>query len=506
VHLDKFSITQIKAVTFVLSFLLFVLLSWNTIINNDGILYLRALNASIEDGWRAAIPYFNWPFYIWMLTCVAKLFHLSAENAALVFNATACSLFSVGFLHLMQSLELKKSHFWIAAAVILMFPGINAHRDMILRDFGYWACYIFGISYLLRFNKDLRLKHAFAWLACLMTAVLFRIEAFLFLCLAPLSVLWTHRNSKACLRAALALYAFPLLLGVIAAVYLLKASSVDLGRFQSYSVYTDFILHGFGAYVKDRGLLVAKAFALEFPPEFGSTFLIGGVVFYLILISIRAFSLQLTLLWFWGNRTNRWQLPAYARAPIQWIFSLNVMMCGLFALRNGFLAERFLMGFLFLMLIFIPFYLPNLWAYILEHSSSRSAKNSKLAFLALLCALTCVDGLFTFGYSKEYLREAGHWLQTNTPVNSMVYASSFQVDYYAHRSGRNWGDNFTDEQLLNDLSNQNWRKYDYIAVRLRHKRSDFKQKLVELIPVKPIHQVANQRGDSVWIYDVRNLH
>jgi hypothetical protein len=506
VVLPKLTINQIKIFSFILSFLLLLLLSWNSVSNPDGILYMRAVDSTLRDGWKSAITFFNWPFYVWSLTIVAKLFHLSANGAALAFNALACGFLAIAFLQLMQSLELPEDKFIWAALVFLFFPGLNVQRDAILRDFAYWACYLFALSHLIFFNKYLKGKHAFYWSVFILGAALYRLEAVVMLTLLPLSVVWSHRQDGQWMRTLVHLYALPLFAVILAMVYYFTThQSIEVLRLANFVGYFDYFLNGWSVELVDKANGVARAFSNVLPLEFGLGFLFGGLAFFIFLISLRAFSLETAILWLWGYRKQSGTLPASAQAPIRFAIFLNLMIVATFALYNGFLAERFLMGYLLLLCAFLPFYLPAIWENIISASRSRSSKIIQSTFFILLCSTAAVDGTISFGHTKTYLKDAAQWIQENTPVNAIVYSSNLQVDYYAHRQGRHWNDNFTDEQALSDLSNQGWRKYDFIAMRVRGNNPELRQQMAEIIPTNPIFKTTNERGDGVWVFDVRGL-
>jgi hypothetical protein len=92
---------------------------------------------------------------------------------------------------------------------------------------------------------------------------------------------------------------------------------------------------------------------------------------------------------------------------------------------NYFISSRYLIPFIAVLMIWVPFALTHLW--------ERAPKALKFT-LGLILVYMFLSGVLSFGYSKQYLKEAGLWINHNTPVNAMLYTENKQVAYYADRT------------------------------------------------------------------------
>jgi len=114
-----------------------------------------------------------------------------------------------------------------------------------------------------------------------------------------------------------------------------------------------------------------------------------------------------------------------------------------------------------------------------------------------------VDGLYSSGRgSKTYLREAGHWLESQVTLESKVFSNDNRITYYSgmdverHRS--------TDSKHIKKmLSRGSWRKYDYIAIQLDHGDTALRRQTGKVLGV-PVETFSNSKQDSVLIFRVMN--
>jgi hypothetical protein len=139
---------------------------------------------------------------------------------------------------------------------------------------------------------------------------------------------------------------------------------------------------------------------------------------------------------------------------------------------NYFISSRYLMPFVAVLMVWVPFALIHLW--------ERAPKALKMT-LGLIFVYMFLSGVLSFGYSKQYLREAGLWINHNTPADALLYTENKHVAYYADRA-------------LTD----NPRKADVIAVYYSRKNPAAQRFIDEFSKDKQI-DFHNKRQDGVRV-------
>ena len=79
-------------------------------------------------------------------------------------------------------------------------------------------------------------------------------------------------------------------------------------------------------------------------------------------------------------------------------------------------------------MLWVPFALDRLW---LQATKERARAGFAIASVAIF--LTALGGIFSFGYSKSYIHEAGTWIVQNVPEKASIYINDYQLMYYAER-------------------------------------------------------------------------
>ncbi len=121
--------------------------------------------------------------------------------------------------------------------------------------------------------------------------------------------------------------------------------------------------------------------------------------------------------------------------------------------------------------------------------------------LALLfIVISAVGGLCDFGYSKAYIRDAGQWLSLHVPAKATLYSNDLQLMYYSNYFGNQLFVRSQADSGLHHLAHEQWKKYDYLALRVDQQELHSPTSILQEITVKPIEVFQNKRGDQVRIY------
>ena len=190
---------------------------------------------------------------------------------------------------------------------------------------------------------------------------------------------------------------------------------------------------------------------------------------------------------------------------------INISIVSVFLFANGFLSGRHVMSLALTLLVFVPPILKNLmnkWA--LDHRI-LSRRNWVYFGILIIFIYQAGDSLLSLGgTSKDYVKQAGHWLkeQVTTPIN--LYTNNQKIAYY---SGQSMGyDGYVDWRHLpqwqlniQTLQSLSWQQYDYLALWVTHDNFKERQQFSKHLGVEPIKVFENRKKDAVLIYKVPDL-
>ena len=179
------------------SVILSVLFSWfawrqYAVINPDGICYVLSAEQFASHGLKAVMQtcgQANWPFYSVLLALTTALSGLSLETSAFLLNTLFDAMAVLFFVLIVQRLNASPRIIFLGLLTILCAHDFNSVRDNIVRDHGYWMCYLASLYCLLRYVERPTFFWAGAFGISTIIATLFRIEGLVFFVLLPLSVL-----------------------------------------------------------------------------------------------------------------------------------------------------------------------------------------------------------------------------------------------------------------------------------------------------------------------------
>ena len=112
----------------------------DSVINNDGIEYVRTAELLSIGDWRAAFDTYKWPFYPFLMMLVGDVAGISYRWAGHALNTVFFSFAVVFFVAVVRGFGGRSR--WItliAMLVALIHPVFNEYRAFLIRDPGYLA-------------------------------------------------------------------------------------------------------------------------------------------------------------------------------------------------------------------------------------------------------------------------------------------------------------------------------------------------------------------------------
>ena len=392
------------------------------IVNNDAVTYLSVAQKFVDGVWNQAFTHYNWPFYSIFIATVSKLFSIDVSHAAYALNTVFTTLLTLAFVCIAKELSNNNRNIIIIAAlVILFFPSINKYRSFIIRDFGYLACYLWSLYFLVRFSSTLNKTSLLGWLLCTLMSILFRFEGIVFLLIVPYFLLIYATKKSPNKKTILILLSIVIpLIFISIVVWYLRSKYTGLINDANASGHTvnglmDLFFVTVNTKLNGQSLTATNYLWMLF----GN---IGDVVYQLLRrmsiinfgLAFYAYKYRLVLKKFLFNRI--WHIYV----------AINLVILVSFSFYNHFIVSRYTLATSLTLLILVPFAIKHMLTWAKE--SNKFAKYSAV-FVVLLLTIESIDKL-NIENKKYHIKDAGAWLSNHTVQGERIYSNNKLVIYY----------------------------------------------------------------------------
>lgn len=426
------------------------------IINNDAVTYLAIAQKLVDGYWNETFTYYSWPFYSILIAATANLFSLEVITAAYVANTLFAALISLAFVSIVRELSNNnRAIILIATLIIIFFPSINKYRSFIIRDFGYLACYLWSLYFLVRYSSNLNKTHLAGWLACALLSCLFRFEGIIFLLAIPYFLLLLA--AKRIPNKRIVLISLSIVIAIIFMALAFWYLNDKYTALISIAKVTGEDVNGlrdlFFANINqnsDGESMSAMSYIWLF---FGNV----GDVFYQLL---RRMSIIYFLLAGYAY-VNRLSLKNLLLKRIWIIYVLiNLLILISFSFYNHFIVSRYTLATSLTLLLIVPFAINTL---ILKAKNSNNLVKAMTLFVGFLLAVEAIDKL-NIENKKAYIKTSGAWISRHVAQDATIYSNNKLVIYYADRGpDSNLNDLYGFNMLIRNLDYKKLQNYDFVA-------------------------------------------
>jgi 4-amino-4-deoxy-L-arabinose transferase-like glycosyltransferase len=490
-----------------ISLLISLIMASKFFINNDGIFYVRAAEDFLANGLAATHSGLRWPFYPLLIAGLSYVTHVPLVTSALIWQALLQILLVISFISVIRLLGGNKTIQVIAAVIILLQPTLTEYRDSIIRDFGYWAFLITAFYYLLSYATNTSWKNLLGWTLSIGLATLFRIEGSVIIMLAPLLLLLSpHGTWKSQLKKIIYLYCPWIIVALLLSAFLIisKQDLSKLGRLADLNFWLHFMTSTFFLEWENMQEKLATLMHADFG-AYENAFLIGGLVGYIVALLLDVLKLVFAAViayGIWQRCLNKYVSISYRHLLYGFLF-INLLIPAIFVTHYWFLLGRFVTPAALVLLLWIPFTLPEL--YKRWQATSCAARFPRLLPLVLIIFSIVLlrEGMISFGPSSYIVKEGADWVKINTPTTAIIYTNSPQMAYYSERKGsddQGLGRTLPLTEVLS--SSGNWKNYNYLALYMKRKDKNAQQLVAEYLPFPALATFENRHGDQVRIYEV----
>jgi 4-amino-4-deoxy-L-arabinose transferase-like glycosyltransferase len=441
--------------------------TWDKVINTDGILYVNVANKISAGDWQGAMSIFNWPFYSWLISLVSRV-GLDPELAAHYLNALFFLTIVVAFISIVKCLGANRDVVVAAALLILLYPSLNEYRSYVIRDHGFLAGYLLALLSFLKYCETKSWFWAVAWGAAMTVASLFRVEGAFFLCLVPY-VLFLSRNGNWRHRVAWFLKAHVVFISATLGLlgwWFLAVGSVGnslLRRSQIVALwgYIRVLVSTLVEKLPEKAQAVSSMLH-EDASAYAMSVVVAAVLMMVCTETLKTVGPFFGILAGHGIGLEEFPQSKEKKRALLAFVTLNIGYLLAVTLLKFNLTGRSALTLAVTLILWMPSSL--LWLH--ESWTAKRGlplkKNWVFPTVCLGFLWFAAGGLISIGPSKDYLREAGLWIQGHATEAEVVFCNDTTVLYYAGRStgahtrSPQWAE--TVEALRAQA--EPWKKYD----------------------------------------------
>jgi hypothetical protein len=382
-------------------------------VGRDAALYIDIAQQVTEHGPNVAWATFDWPWFSFLLAGTHTVLHLPLELSAYLW----CALFFAGTSALMVDCVRQRSAQlagW-ACLVVLAMPAVNAFRNDIIRECGFWFFCTLTLWLALRWQaRGGWLRAALIHLA-IVAAALFRLEALL---LVPALALWQLPNLwSSSRRMQFAQFSLLPVLGLVA------VSVTGVLMSARVMLYLDMIEpHGVFASFQMLCEQFANSLINKYSQDEAGRIIFFGILATMAISFVKLmgpFAVPFVLRRNWGFLGVYWR----EYRPFAWTALLYLIVLVLFFIKQQFMNARYLS---FLNLLFVPVLAMGLAAFVRDFP--RWGK-----WLVVLGLLVMLSNVISTGAGKTHYVEAGRWLSAHVEPGAKTYFEDGRISYYAGR-------------------------------------------------------------------------
>lgn len=390
-----------------------VALSGTATVGRDAALYIDIAQQVVLHGTDAAWQHFDWPWFSFLLALTHRVTHLPLELSAYLW----CGLFFAGTSALMVDCVRRRSPEiagW-ACLVVLAMPAVNAFRNDIIRECGFWFFCTLTLWQALRWQALGGWLRAGLIHLAIVAAALFRLEALLLLpalALWQLPGLWRSGQRIRLLQ-----------LGLLPVLGLAVAAASGVLMSARFVLYLDMIAPQ-GVYASFQTL--SEQFANSLITKYSQDEA-GRIVFFGMLAAMAIsfvklagpFAAPFVLRRNWSVLSDYWR----DYRLFAWVALLYLVVLILFFIKLQFMNTRYLS---FLNLLFVPALAMALAAFARQFPRWIKA-------LVVVALLVMLSNVISTGAGKTHYVAAGRWLSEHVEPDAAAWFEDGRISYYAGR-------------------------------------------------------------------------
>ena len=449
-------------------------------INPDSVLYLEAAKLFIKGAWQAGFDVFPWPLYSLCIAFVSKITTFDVHLSAQLLNVLFFSIATYSFIKIIilaggqQRQIIAGALVWLSAQY--MIGGV---LEMLMRDEGFWAFFLFSLVFFIQFYQKHQLKNALLWQVCIIIATLFRIEAILYLLLLPCILLFqTQFSWQQKIVDFLKTHTINIALAsIIIAVFFTNdaLSSKLLGRLNE--IFTTDLWQQFTKNIQDKSQIMSSTVLGKYLEEFALPSLLLTFIYVMCVKAISTTGLINISLACFAIKYSKQLFNIEAFKVLSTTALIATLNMALIITKVFVLSGRYVLALSFVLMVFAAFYLADILF--------KNHANTKFKWLVIGLVLILLGGTVKNILPKKagynYQQDAIAWVTANNIENKPVFYDESRMRYYANASFiMPWADNWLNTLSL--LESKQIHQYDYLLINYTSKHANRKLQIAKQLP------------------------
>jgi hypothetical protein len=469
----------------------------------DTVLYFESARLIALGEFKAATQVFNWPLYSLCMAAVHKLTNLSIHHSAQVLSIVFFAITTTSFVKIIALGGGNKKT--MLAGALILFSSLYIVGDvleMLIRDQGFWACFLTSLVFFIHFKINHQYKAAFLWQIFAILAALFRIEAIMYLLFLPVSLLldakhsWQHR-----VRLFIKCHFLNIIagLGIILALNLSHQLSIkNFGRLQE--VFSSKIHNELTHTLLTKSQIMSEQVLAPSLEEFAVIGLLLTFMYVMIVKAISTTGIINCILAAYSTTQKKLIKPPVASVLKATTIIASINMA-LIITKVFLLSGRYVVALAFILMILAAFQLGKL----LTQYSQNKIQNKQLVaaiYLILIFMLgSMIKNVWPKAEGYNYVQEAVAWIKANNPNNDAILYNETRLRFYADEAFIGVGDDrwsFVKAQIDNGEINQ----YTFLVINHSNKQAITTESVkAQLKNFSLIKEIKNTKGTKrVFIF------
>lgn len=438
-------------------------------ITDDSVLYLEMARLFTQGEWEAGLALYNWPFYPAIIAGLHQLTGLDLQTSAQCLAILFFGLTIYGFATLITLCG--GGRLAVACGTLILLSSTYIVGDilpMLIRDHGFWAFFILGLVYFIRFYQTGELQMAMLWQITIITATLFRIEAVTFLVLLPLSLLNKHPDNTL-MKLSRLLHAYLLVIGIAVLLFLMSQTETinqaGIGRLTEL-ISTETYAR-LGETFSTRSELMASQVLGGFLEEYATVSLLLSLLLIIVVKTVGTSGLITIALVVNAFREKFRGLSSTARAVLPWASGIALLNMFFILMKEFILSGRYVISLSLILMTVASISLSNLFSSWPETSKSDQTRKNIAIGLLILLVLGMSANLLPVKAGHNYEQEAVSWIKQQTSPSDKVFYVSPRARYFAGEPYKGRGVDYW-SQVTKAISDHSIHDYDYLAINISH--------------------------------------
>ncbi len=434
-------------------------------INNDSVLYFEAARLFSIGEWKASFELWGWPLYPALIALVHTISGFSLHFSAQILNVL---FFGIATLSFQQLIRLcGGDNLTLLCGALLLFSSqyiVGDALQMLLRDQGFWAFFLTGLVFFVRFYRSLSWADAIAWQLAMIVAMLFRVEGITYLLALPF-VLMFNKNLPWSTRgyALLKSHCANLSAGLLITGYLfIKGLSVsNLGRLQE--VFSSRLLEELTQKLVLRADIMANKVLGNYLEAFAIESLLLTFLLIMVAKTISSAGWITVALAAYAGKLRQCLIEHDTWKILAAVMAIALLDMFLIILKVFVLSSRYIAPLTLMLIILAAFGLRQLVVQLENADRSRRYK-WLVTGLMLILALGMVKNVLPKREGYHYELEAVAWLKQHNQQNLPTYYETPRLRYYAGERFIGLGPDLNWSHLQALIEKNQLHEYEYILV------------------------------------------